>query len=146
MLILCGLLLTISIIDARCGIIPNWANAAIALTGLGRAAWGMGPSLVEAALAAVIMFTLVLLLHAGFIHWRGRSGIGMGDVKFLAAAAIWTGAMGLPTLILVASISGLLFIIIRSFAGITIDNHTRLAFGPHLAAGLAFVVLFGSLN
>jgi leader peptidase (prepilin peptidase) / N-methyltransferase len=146
LMFLCAILMVLATIDACYGIIPDWANAAVALTGLAHAGLGFGPSIYQAVFAALIMFMIVFLLHEAFVLWRGRPGIGMGDVKFLAAAATWTGLAGLPTLLLIASVSGLLFLIIRSFAGIPINTHTRLAFGPHLAGGLAFVSLFGSLN
>ena len=70
----------------------------------------------------------------------------MGDIKFLSAAAMWIGLAGLPSVILIASASALLFLLMRSLAGTAITNDTRLAFGPHLAIGLAFVTLFGSLH
>ena len=145
-LTLCALLVIIAMIDARHGVIPDWANAALAVTGLVRAGLSIGPPLDHAALAAVTVFLSALLLHKAFIGWRGRSGIGMGDIKFLAAAAIWTGLTALPTLVLIASISALLFLMLRSLAGFAVTRHSSLAFGPHLAAGLAFVGLFGSLN
>ena len=143
---LLALLLAIAIIDALHGIIPDWANFALAMGGLMRSGLGSGPAFHEAAIAAVIVSVSMLTFREAFARVRGCPGLGMGDIKFLAAAALWTELAGWPTLLLIASMSGVLFLIVRSLAGHEVTKHTRLAFGPHLAAGMAFVGLFGSLN
>ncbi|HEY7765516.1 MAG TPA: A24 family peptidase [Aestuariivirgaceae bacterium] len=144
--LLCGLLASISIIDARHGIIPDWANAAMALSGLLRASLHLGPSTIEAAAAAMFTFCAFASLLAIFKYYRGHAGMGLGDVKFLAAAATWTGFMGLPPMILIASISGLSFVLLRSLAGYPLSQSTRLPFGPHLAMGLAVVCFLSLFN
>jgi leader peptidase (prepilin peptidase)/N-methyltransferase len=141
---LCALLLVIALHDARTGIIPNSANAALALTGLIGSILGIGPSLDHAVIGVAVVLSISILLHFAILYWRHRPAIGMGDVKFLGAAVIWTGLAALPTVILIASVTGLLFLLVRSFAGHAISPETRIAFGPHLAAGLALVSLFGS--
>jgi leader peptidase (prepilin peptidase)/N-methyltransferase len=146
LLTLCALLLIIALNDARTGIIPNWANTGLALIGLIGSVLGFGPSLNHALVGVAVVLSIALLLHFAVLYWRDRPAIGMGDVKFLGAAVIWTGLAALPTVILIASVTGLLFLLARSFAGHAISPETRIAFGPHLAAGLAFVSLFGSLN
>ena len=139
-------LLSIAVIDARRGIIPDWSNALILLAGLAGAALGHGPSLKYAAFSVVCALIGFLALRAAFSHWRGQAGLGMGDVKFLAAAAAWTGLSGLPPLVLVASISGLLYLLARILLGLSVTNHMRLAFGPHLALGLGLVSIVGLLE
>jgi len=142
---LLALLISVSIIDIRHGIIPDWTNAAIAVIGLLRAYLNNAPSLSEAAFAALLAFCIFASLRHAFACLRGYSGMGMGDVKFMASASTWTGFMGLPSLILVASVSGLAFVFLRNVAGYRTSSTSRLAFGPHLAAGLATVCLFGSI-
>jgi leader peptidase (prepilin peptidase)/N-methyltransferase len=144
--VLGGLLASISIIDARHGIIPDWANAAIALLGLLRASLQLGPSILEASAAAIITLCVFTTLLAVFKFYRGHPGMGLGDVKFLTAAATWTGFMGLPPVILIASISGLFFALLRGLAGYPLSQTTRLPFGPHLAIGLAVVCFSGLFN
>jgi leader peptidase (prepilin peptidase)/N-methyltransferase len=144
--VLFALLIAISVADIRYGIIPDWMNAAIAGTGLLRAFADKGPSLLEAALAALLAFCSFALLRCAFAYLRGYSGMGMGDVKFMTAAATWTGLMGLPSVILVASVSGLFLVVVRNVAGYPISQMSRLPFGPHLAVALATVCLFGSID
>lgn len=61
-----------------------------------------------------------------FAHARGRQGLGFGDVKLLAALALWLGA-ATPWALIAACIAALLsFAIIRPKDG-------RLAFGPFIA-------------
>jgi prepilin signal peptidase PulO-like enzyme (type II secretory pathway) len=67
---------------------------------------------------------------------RGKDGLGFGDVKFVAAAGAWVGPLGIPYLVLLASVSGLAFaILLHLFRGTT-GFSERIAFGPHLAVGL----------
>ena len=144
--ILLVLLVFVSIADIRYGIIPDWTNAAIAVTGLAKVAVNTVSSVPAAMLAAVFSFFLFAFLRHLFAHLRGYPGIGMGDVKFIAAASVWTGYVGLPSMILVASVSGLAFFILRNLAGYRTSQTFPLPFGPHLAAGLTVVCLFGSMN
>jgi leader peptidase (prepilin peptidase)/N-methyltransferase len=136
-------LMLIAVIDARRGIIPDWSNALILFAGLAGAALGHGPSLKHALFSVACTLIVFLALRAAFFHWRGQAALGMGDVKFLAAAAAWTGIPGLPPLVLVASLSGLLYLLARALLGVCVTNHTRLAFGPHLALGLGFMSILG---
>jgi leader peptidase (prepilin peptidase)/N-methyltransferase len=136
-------LMLIAVIDARRGIIPDWSNALILFAGLAGAALGHGPSLRHAIISVACTLLVFLALRAAFFHWRGQAALGMGDVKFIAAAAAWTGISGLPPMVLVASLSGLLYLFVRALLGASVTNHTRLAFGPHLAFGLGCVSILG---
>lgn len=127
------LTLPIAWIDLKRHIIPNGLNLALLVAGLGLAAW-RDPDLAsvllrggEAALAYGL-FRGVRALHA---RWRGRIGLGLGDVKFLAAATAWTGLPGLPLVLLVASLSALLVVGLAR-----LDAGARLPFGPFLVLGL----------
>jgi leader peptidase (prepilin peptidase) / N-methyltransferase len=143
---LLALLVLISITDVRLGIIPNWMNAAIAGTGLLKSYLNIGPSLLECALAALLSLCVFASLRYLFAYWRGYPGLGMGDVKFIGAASIWIGFVGLPMMILIASVSGLTLVLLRNLVGYPTSQTTRLPFGPHLAVGLATVCLFNSIN
>ena len=138
------LTLPASLIDLRRRIIPDALTLALLALGLGLAGWrdgmtGIGVGLVEAGLAYGLFWGL-RALHA---RASGRIGLGLGDVKFIAAAAAWTGLAGLPVLILVASLSALAAVGLMALAGRTIGRETALPFGPFLALGLHAALLIG---
>jgi leader peptidase (prepilin peptidase)/N-methyltransferase len=146
LILLVALLMGVALFDLLHGIIPDWINMMIAGSGLLRATMDIGPSLQESILAgsgAIIAFGI---LREAYSRWRGCHGMGLGDVKFFGAAATWVGFQGLPTLVLIASISGLAFAIIRSLVGFEACRETRIAFGPHLSIGLAYICIFGSIE
>ena len=71
---------------------------------------------------------------------RGREGLGLGDVKLIAAAALWVGPFGISWLVLAACVSALAMVLAMQLAGQPLDRATRLPFGPHIALGLAVVL------
>jgi leader peptidase (prepilin peptidase)/N-methyltransferase len=124
-------------IDFRCGIIPNWLNLVIVLAGLARA-WLLDGW--DAALAAVVdglmIGATVFVLRWLYFRFRGHHGLGLGDVKLLAASAVWIGVAGIPIQLLVGSITALIAAVTLHVTGRTITRHTALPFGPFLALGL----------
>jgi leader peptidase (prepilin peptidase) / N-methyltransferase len=124
-------------IDLRSGIIPNWLNIAIAAAGLARV------TLLESLTAAVVAGVegiaagmTMWLLRWFFFSLRKYQGLGLGDVKLLAASAIWIGIAGVPLQLLVASLSALLAAAILRIRGLDMNRKTSLPFGPFLVLGL----------
>jgi len=131
------LTLPASLIDLRRGIIPNALNLALLAAGLAVAAWDDGLRGLGLALAAsAAAYPLFRAVRAGHARLTGRIGLGLGDVKFIGAAAAWTGLSGLPVLILAASLAALAVIALLAAAGREIGRDTALRFGPFLALGL----------
>jgi prepilin peptidase CpaA len=65
--------------------VPNWLNAAIALTGLTtQAAFGGWPGLENGLKGMLLAFGMLILFWA-------IKGMGAGDVKFMAAIGTWLG-------------------------------------------------------
>lgn len=124
-------------IDLRRGIIPDWLNFAITLVGLVRviALDGTVAALVAAS-EALIVGASVWLLRALYFRLRGFQGLGLGDVKLLAASTLWVGVAGIPPQILVASLSALVAAGILQLAGSPMTRRTSIPFGPFLALGL----------
>lgn len=126
--------------------IPDLANLAIALLGLARLAVldpaRLSGRLFDAALAGA------LLLALRWVHrrWRGTVGLGLGDVKFLAAATLWTGFAGLTLLVLVASLAALAALALAALGGRRVGRATRIPFGPFLALGLSGVLALDALG
>ena len=140
--LLCLLCAILAWIDIRHGIIPDWLNLSIASLGLWKALMTGGPSFgLEAACQGAAIGAIFWLLRRLYFAFRGVEGLGLGDVKFLAAAGIWVGVSGLPMVLLVATLAALACAGIMQLAGRPIAAQTSLSFGPFLAVGLLFTDL-----
>ena len=129
--------LALAWIDFRRGIIPDWLNLFVALTGLARARLLDGwDAVLAAGLQGLIIGAIVLALRWLYFRLRGHHGLGLGDVKLLAASAVWVGVSGIPMQLLVGSIAALIAAVALHIAGRTMTRQTALPFGPFLALGL----------
>jgi leader peptidase (prepilin peptidase)/N-methyltransferase len=137
--LLCLLSLVLAWIDIRHGIIPDWLNLAIAGLGLSKAVVVDGPLLgLETACEGVAIGAAFWLLRRLYFAFRKIQGLGLGDVKFLAAAGIWVGVAGIPMLLLVAALTALACAGLMQLAGRQLTGQTSISFGPFLAIGLVF--------
>jgi leader peptidase (prepilin peptidase)/N-methyltransferase len=137
--LLCLLSTVLAWIDIRHGIIPDWLNLTIAGLGLSKALFVAGPLAgLEIACEGAAIGTIFWLLRRLYFAFRKIQGLGLGDVKFLAAAGIWVGVAGLPMLLLVAALTGLVCAGVLQLAGRRLTGQTAMSFGPFLAIGLLF--------
>lgn len=139
--VLCLLSGVLAWIDIRHGIIPNWLNLAIAVLGFAKAILvdGWHAALLTAS-TGVAIGVIVWLLRRLYYALRRVQGLGLGDVKFLAAAGTWISITELPTLLLVASVAALAVVGIMRLVGRSMTRQTMIPFGPFLALGLLFTV------
>jgi leader peptidase (prepilin peptidase) / N-methyltransferase len=142
--LLCG---TLALIDIRRGIIPNRLNLAIAGLGLVRAVvdGGVAAGIVALCEGAAIG-AIFWLLQWLYYRLRKTPGLGLGDVKFLAAAGLWIGIAGLPTLLLIATLTALGAAGMLKLAGRSMTRQTSLPFGPFLATGLLLTIVLQPLH
>ncbi|HEX9469390.1 MAG TPA: A24 family peptidase [Bradyrhizobium sp.] len=137
--LLCLLSAVLAWIDIRHGIIPDWLNLTIAALGLSKAVILGGPLAgFEAACEGVAIGAIFWLMRRLYFALRKIQGLGLGDVKFLAAAGIWVGVAGLPILLLVAALTALACAGVMQLTGRQLTGHTSMSFGPFLAIGLLF--------
>ena len=140
-LLLCALCVALALIDLRHGIIPDWLNLSIAGLGLASAiVAGGGAGGIEAIGEAIAAGGICWLLRRLYFAWRKIHGLGLGDVKFIAAAAMWVGLSGTPMLILIAALAALVAAGGLKIAGHHLTRQTSLPFGPFLALGLLATV------
>jgi leader peptidase (prepilin peptidase)/N-methyltransferase len=105
------LMLAIAVTDSRRYIIPNELTAAafaLALLHAGAA----GPdaewtAVAWAALRAAAVALPLLALMIGYRRWRGRDGLGLGDIKLAAVAGAWLGWATIFAVIELAALSAL---------------------------------------
>jgi leader peptidase (prepilin peptidase) / N-methyltransferase len=139
---LCLLGAVLAWIDIRDGIIPDWLNLSVAGLGLAKIVivGGLGAGIESAGEGAAVglIFWLLRRLYFG---WRKIQGLGLGDVKFLAAAGIWIGIAGLPALLLIAALTALAAAGVLQLAGRDMTRRTSLPFGPFLTIGLLLALI-----
>jgi len=126
------LLVYAAVSDLRFRIIPNWLNGAVALLvlpywiGLGLAPWPAMAIQIALALGVLAVFAAMFALGA----------IGGGDVKLLAALALWLPAGALLRLLLLMAVIG------GVIAVITLAHHRarRLPGQPEVPYGVAIAI------
>lgn len=109
--ILALLTLAILLTDLRFFIIPDGLNVSALALGLAHAALRSPDLAVSAAAWALLrgagLAAAFLALHAGYRWWRGREGMGLGDVKLAAAAGAWLNWWTIPVAIEIAALAAL---------------------------------------
>lgn len=139
-------LLTLAVIDAREMLLPDPLTLPLIPLGL-LSVFALDPEKLPAhSLATLGGFVLFEAIARLYRRLRGRDGLGQGDAKLLAAGGAWVGPFGLPSVILVGALSGLIFALIRRLAGRPLTGTSELSFGPHLALGIWLVWLYGPLR
>lgn len=91
--------------------------------------------LLEAALRMALIGVALLALREIYFRWRGFDGLGLGDVKLIAAAGAWIDLVGLVNAILFAALAALATAgLIASLRGW--DGAGRLPFATFLAPSI----------
>lgn len=144
---LVGLLGAASATDLRRRIIPNGVVAAIAglwaawhlALGLGAGDWSGVASGLAGGLAiggGLLAFTL------GFERIRGAAALGGGDLKLMAACALYLGPERGAVALLIACVAGVvLAAIIPRTPFARADEHAAMPFGPAIALGTLAALL-----
>ncbi len=103
----------------------------------------MALSFADAVLGAVAGSGLLWLVAEGYFRIRGREGMGLGDVKMMAAVGAFLGLKRTMLTVLMGSLLGSVI----GIALIAISKKGRdyeLPFGTFLGAGALLVVFFGT--
>ncbi len=133
-------LVTLAVIDLEVGLIPDRILLFVAPLGLVyQLAEG---DFVVAVAGGAFAGGLAYLIRFAFLRLRGRDALGLGDVKFFAAAGVWLGPMGLPAFMVISGLGGAVFAgLWRRWGG-----GLEFPFGPALAVGLFVCLLFPELT
>jgi len=135
--VLSSLMATVAVTDYFIFRVPDWLVLAIVASGLGFGfALGDGSFLVEAILRIVLVGLTLLALREVYFRWRGFDGLGLGDVKLIAAGAAWIELVGIAHAVLIAALAAL------AVAGLVAalrgwDGERRLPFATFLAPSIA---------
>lgn len=130
------LLLALAAIDLRTYLLPDALNAAVFLLGAAMLAWSQPADWPLHLAGAVIGFGLLWLVEVAYRRLRGRDGLGRGDAKLLGAVGLWVGAMGIPPVLLIASLAGIAAALVSSLReSEELSGASAIAFGPWIALG-----------
>jgi leader peptidase (prepilin peptidase)/N-methyltransferase len=143
--IACSVLLCIAFIDLEHMFIPD--RFQILLAALGAAAliislWYPDGILWWERLVGMAAGGGVFgLIYLAFLWIRKKEGMGLGDVKMVAAAGLLLGPWNLLIAVFAASISAsVILIIVQRRQG---EEQKEYPFAPFIAAGVAIALLFG---
>jgi leader peptidase (prepilin peptidase)/N-methyltransferase len=101
-------------------------------------------SFADAALGAITGSGLLWLVAEGYFRLRGREGMGLGDVKMMAAVGAFLGLKRTLMTILAGSLLGSVIGLVLIAASRTKDRDYELPFGTFLGAGALLVLFFGT--
>lgn len=143
-IILAVLLLSISEIDYRHGIVPNQlVIAGVAAGGILLLFTGWN-TLFLAALASVAAFVLLMIVRRGSLLLFGRIGLGMGDIKLIAMTSFFIGWHSLWAFYLATLLGGLVGL--YGIATGRLYRATRIPFAPFISAGVVGAVFLYPLE
>ncbi len=123
-------------------IIPDIANAVIAVLGLALVLIEAWPgerwlAIGDALLRALITGGALLLLRFVYAKRTGVMGLGLGDVKLMAAGAIILTWASLPYALVLAAVAAILVVVWRGIRqGAWLDRETEIPFGAFLAPAI----------
>jgi leader peptidase (prepilin peptidase)/N-methyltransferase len=97
----------------------------------------------EAIIGAIAGYLIFAFTQIVFELATGKNGMGQGDVKFLAALGATLGWKMLPLIILLASISGIIFALTHMIIKHNFKSNP-MPFGPYLAVAGWVTLLWGN--
>ncbi len=143
---LCGwALLWLALLDLGAIWLPRVGGWGLAVAGLGVAAVLGSEVLRSAAIGMAVGWAVLAGIGFAFERLRGVEGLGEGDPPLLAAAGAWVGWRGLPSVVLIAALTGIAHALLarrREAAGAAV----RVPFGAHLALAMFVVWLTGPIG
>ena len=133
-----GLLLS-STIDIEHGLLPDQITLPLLWTGLIVNLYLELVPLGAAVLGAILGYASLWLLFWIYKFLRGQEAFGYGDFKLLAATGAWFGFQAIPNTLLYASISGLIWALLKGL----IDRSPikSVPFGPFISLGIVIYIL-----
>ncbi len=146
-------LVVLCFIDAEHMLLPDELTLGLLWLGLLLSALGVLPvSLLASVWGAALGYSLLALCAWLFARFTGREGMGHGDFKLLAALGAWFGVWSLLPLVLMSSVSAVVWTLLlrlwharsvkrtdKPLTDVYVVEDQHFAFGPFL--GLAGAVL-----
>ncbi len=131
----------IAVSDFRRHIIPDALNGLLAGTGFAYQAWTLMRLPFGSVLFAILVFAGFWMVRLVYEQLRQSVGLGLGDVKMAAAAALWFDPWNLPLFMIITCCSALVFVLVLTIRSGRLEMAQRIPFGPFLGSGLFFTWL-----
>lgn len=139
-------LLALAVMDLRSMFLTDVLTLPLVPAGLAVCLW-LEPDAIWVHVAGAVAGAAVLLaLSWAYFRLRGREGLGLGDVKLMAAAGAWVGVGGLGTVILWAVMVNALMLAAEAARGRPMSATTQVPLGTGLATGLWLTWLYGPVS
>lgn len=132
-----GLLPAITLIDLHYGIIPDGLNLLLAFLGF-TWFWLSDNDLYMTLIVVGGMLGIGLFCAIIYSRWRGKEMLGLGDVKFFAAAGFWLQPEIAPWFLAGAGLIG----VILGFFWERLTGHKEFPFAPALCISLMACILY----
>jgi leader peptidase (prepilin peptidase)/N-methyltransferase len=140
------MLLALAAIDFSEEWLPDVLTLPLLILGLAVNALADAGTLVDDIIGAAAGFLVFAAIRFLYRRWRGRDGLGLGDAKLLAAAGAWLSWQGLPSVVLIAAVIGLVMAVPMALRSGRVALDLRLPFGPALCLAFWLVWLYGPLQ
>ncbi|MFM7698827.1 MAG: prepilin peptidase [Limnohabitans sp.] len=139
-------LIALALIDADTMLLPDSLTLPLLWGGMLCTSLGwIDLSLEQSVWGAALGYGLLWSVQAVFGILTGKQGMGEGDFKLLAALGAWLGWTALPGLVLLASVSGVVFAVFLRLMG-RLKAGEAMPFGPHLVLGAGLFKFLAPLN
>ncbi len=141
-MVLLWTLMILIFVDLETLLLPDRVTLPLLWVGLLVNSFGVLTDLYSAVWGAMAGYALLWLVY--WLYWWAtrREGLGYGDLKLMAALGAWLGWQALPSVVLLASLSGVVVGLYWIWRG-GHSRHTPIPFGPFLAAAGYGVMLWG---
>jgi len=126
-------LLLLAVLDVEHFWLPDRATGILALFGIAFGAAGVPPFPNDRLIGMVVGFGALWLVARLYRLVRKREGLGGGDPKLFGAIGAWLGWAVLPYVLLIASVAGLVSVLLARARGRAVEATTRLPFGALMA-------------
>lgn len=131
-----AVMLALALIDYDTMLLPDVLTKPLTWAGITLASIGYSTvTLQEAVIGAVAGFGVLMTIAAAYKRFKGKVGLGGGDVSLMAAIGAWLGWPALYPVLVIAALLGLVYVLLLP-AG---QRNNPFAFGPMLISA-TFIV------
>ena len=138
-------LIVLATVDVLTFRLPDVVTLPLIAIGLAGTALLPASRVLDHLAAAALAYVVLWGISVAYRRVRGGEGLGLGDAKLAAAAGAWLGLEALPSVLFLASIAGIAWVL--ASAGIRGRGALadRIPFGAPLCAVIWYVWLYGPI-